>query len=213
MSYLRDFMSITRYIKSTFDVHGYGHQIIRASALADLVSRAGVVDLGVALLVGDGVVEADPAETLVDPIHAHRVVRTADVRVGAAPFDGQLVVVSADGERLSIGAVELGARADRAVVDGVADLDLTALGAECGGGGVGVAAVRAAAGEPDHDGGSHTDHNVRAHGSSLPLSAMRTRPITRECGQSGSSCPVPAHGPRQPAHRLCRTRSGRTRTR
>src|SRR6478752_6267642 len=144
MSYVRDFMSIRRYIKSAVDVHDYGHQF--PSALADLVARSGVVDLGVALLVRDDVVEADDAETLVDPLHG----------------DG---------------------------------------------------AVRAAAGKPGHRGGSQTDQDVRAHGSSLPLNAMRTRPITRECGQSGSSCPVPAHDPRQPAHLLCRTRSDRSRTR
>src|SRR6476469_6178569 len=211
MSYVRDFMSIRRYIKSAVDVHDYGHQF--PSALADLVARSGVVDLGVALLVADGVVEADDAETLVDPVHGHGVVGAADVRVGAAAPDSQLVVVAADVERLSIGAIELGGGADRAEVDGVADLDLTAFGAESGGGGGGDAAVRAAAGKPGHRGCSQTDQDVRAHGSSLPLNAMRTRPITRECGQSGSSCPVPAHDPRQPAHLLCRTRSDRSRTR
>src|SRR6476660_6185518 len=96
MSYVRDFMSIRRYIKSAVDVHDYGHQF--PSALADLVARSGVVDLGVALLVRDDVVEADDAETLVDPVHVHGVVRAADVGIGAAALDCQLVVVAADVE-------------------------------------------------------------------------------------------------------------------
>ena len=84
------------YIKSTFGVHTCGHEISGASALADLVARAGVVDLRVALLVGDRVVEADDAELLVDPLEGDRVVRTADIGVGAGALDGQLVVIAAD---------------------------------------------------------------------------------------------------------------------
>src|SRR5687768_7959189 len=130
MSYVRDFMSMAMYIELPIGVHRNGHRI-SASALADLVARTGVVDLRIALLVRDRVVEPDDAEPLVDAVHRDGVVGTADVGVGARAFDGQLVVVAADVEGLAVGAVEFGRRADGAVIDGVADLDLATLGAEC----------------------------------------------------------------------------------
>src|SRR6476620_6024646 len=142
------------------------------SALADLVARSRVVDLWVALFVGDRVVEAHDAETLVEPFDRDRVVGTADVRVGAGALDGQLVVVAADVDGFAISAIDFGCRSDRSVVDGVADLDLSARTAHGRGRTVGVAALRAAAGQSDDgDGRGHTDQyrHVRAHGSSLPV--------------------------------------------
>src|ERR1700754_1994786 len=127
MSYLRDFMSMAMYSKSPFHVHRNRHENPVGSALADLVARPGVVDLRIALLVGDRVVEADDAEFLVDLLHGHRVVRAADVGVGAGALDGQLVVVAPDIERFPVRAIEFGCRPDGAVVAGISDLDLAAL--------------------------------------------------------------------------------------
>src|SRR5690349_13986 len=168
MSYWRNFMSTAMYIKCTFHVHSYGHENAARSALADLVAGPRVVDLRITLLVRDRVVEADDAEVLVEPFDRDRVVGTADVGVGAGSLDGQLVVVPTDVDGFAIRAIDFGRCTDRAVVDRVADLDLSARTARGRGRLVGVVALGPAARQSD-DGGGHADQygHVRAHGSSL----------------------------------------------
>ena len=86
---------------------------------------------------------------LLDGVEGDLVVGAADVHAGAGALDGQRVVGAADVERLAVGAVDVGGRAERPVVDGVADLDLRA-GRACGRRrGVGLLAFRAAAGQPE----------------------------------------------------------------
>src|SRR6188472_2240508 len=112
MSYLRDFMSMEMYIESLLMSTSMDTKGVERSALADLVPRACVVDLRITLRVSHRVVEADDTESLVDAVHVDRVVGAADVGVGAVALDGQLVVVAADVERFTVGAVEFRRPAD-----------------------------------------------------------------------------------------------------
>src|SRR6185295_7726621 len=100
---------------SAADTHARAEK--RESALADLVVRAGVVDLRVAALVGHGVVQADDADLFVDLVEVDLVVRAADVDVGACALDRQGVVGATDVERLPVGTVDVGGGAERPVVD------------------------------------------------------------------------------------------------
>ena len=170
------------------------------SALADLVVRAGVVDLRVAVFVGDGVVQADDADLLVDLFEVDLVVRAADVDVGARALDGQSVVRPADVERLSVRAVDVGGGAERPVVDGVADFDLSAGRARRRGRRTGCRSFRSRNRRGSEDGGRRAPR-------------WRTcAQLTRVPGRCGWSYPARVRGPRWRAHRSCRRRSGPSRT-
>src|SRR6185312_14777411 len=95
----------------------------RSAALVDRVARTDLVDLGGAVLVGEGVVHPQHGDAGVDLVEGDLVVGAGDGDGLAGTRDGQRVVRAADVQRLAVGAVEGGGGAHRPVVHRVPDLE------------------------------------------------------------------------------------------
>src|SRR3984957_16924573 len=93
---------------ATVDQDVEWHCRVRLTGLVDGVPAAEVVDLGVARLIADRVVEPDNVELLVDLVDGDLVVGAADAERSAAAFHRQRVVGPAHVQRLPVAAIESG---------------------------------------------------------------------------------------------------------